>query len=75
MMSSKWNEKNAFRFVAGAKEGMGRDMAPLQSQGHFTRSAGGYFAGMVRKHQRGELHLDRSLWALRDARAKRHGLN
>ena len=54
---------------------MGRDQAVLalaivstKSEGHFTRSAGGYFAGMVRKHQRGELHLQRSLWALRQAR-------
>jgi replication initiation protein RepC len=35
---------------------------------HFSRSAGGYFAGMVRKDERGELHLERSLWALREAR-------
>jgi replication initiation protein RepC len=67
---------------AEACQGMGRDMAALaiaivstKAQDHFTRSTGGYFAGMVRKHQRGELHLERSLWALRDARAKRHGLN
>jgi replication initiation protein RepC len=64
---------------------MGRDMAALaiaivstKAQGHFTRSAGGYFAGMVRKHQLGELRLERSLWALREAKwgkAKRHGVN
>jgi replication initiation protein RepC len=49
-----------------------------KAQGHFTRSAGGYFAGMVRKHQLGELHLERSLWVLREAKwgkAKRHGVN
>jgi replication initiation protein RepC len=54
---------------------MGRDRAVLalaivstKSEGHFSRSAGGYFAGMVRKHERGELRLERSLWALREAR-------
>jgi hypothetical protein len=34
--------------------------------------------GMVRKHQLGELRLERSLWALREAKwgkAKRHGVN
>jgi hypothetical protein len=33
---------------------------------------------MVRKHQLGELRLERSLWALREAKwgkAKRHGVN
>ena len=33
---------------------------------HFTRGAGGYFAGMLRRAERGELHLERSLWALKD---------
>ena len=64
---------------------MGRDQAVLalaivstKSEGHFTRSAGGDFAGMVSKHQRGELHLQRSLWALREAKwgkAKRRSGN
>jgi replication initiation protein RepC len=70
---------------AEACQSMGRDRATLtlavvstKSQGHFTRSAGGYFAGMVRKHASGELHLERSLWALRKAKwgkAKRHDMN
>jgi replication initiation protein RepC len=70
---------------AEACRGMGREAAALavaivstKPQAHFSRSAGGYFAGMVRKHARGELHLERSLWALRSARldrAKRHGVN
>ena len=57
-----------------ACQSMGRDQAALaiaivstKPQAHFSRSAGGYFAGMVRKHQRGELRLQRSLWALRQA--------
>jgi replication initiation protein RepC len=54
---------------------MGRERAALaiaivasKGAGHFSRSAGGYFAGMVKKDGRGELHLDRSLWALREAK-------
>jgi replication initiation protein RepC len=70
---------------AEACQSMGRDEAALalaivstKSEGHFTRSAGGYFAGMVRKHQKGELHLQRSLWALREAKwgkASRRSMN
>jgi replication initiation protein RepC len=70
---------------ADACNTMGRDQAALamaivstKSEGHFSRSAGGYFAGMVRKHERGELHLERSLWALREAKwgkAKRRSVN
>jgi replication initiation protein RepC len=54
---------------------MGREQAALalaivstKPAAHFIRGAGGYFAGMVRKAERGELHLDRSLWALREAK-------
>jgi replication initiation protein RepC len=60
---------------AEACQSMGRDEAALalaivstKAETHFSRSAGGYFAGMLRKHQRGELHLQRSLWALRQTR-------
>ncbi len=60
---------------AEACQTMGRDRAVLalaivstKAEGHFTGSAGGYFAGMVKKHERGELRLERSLWALREAR-------
>ena len=52
---------------------MGREQAALalaivstKPAAHFTRGAGGYFAGMVRKYERGELHLERTLWALRE---------
>jgi len=70
---------------ADACKGMGRDRAALalaivstKDQAHFNSSAGGYFAGMVRKDERGELHLERSLWALREARfgkASRRSVN
>jgi len=60
--------------------GMGRERAVLalaivstKEAAHFSRSAGGYFAGMVRKDERGELHLERSLWALREARYGKGG--
>jgi replication initiation protein RepC len=64
---------------------MGRDEAAValaivstKPEEHFTRSAGGYFAGMVRKAERGHLHLSRTVWALREARwgkASRRTLN
>jgi replication initiation protein RepC len=65
---------------------MGRDTAALalaivstKQDGHFSSSAGGYFAGMVRKAEKGELHLERTLWALREAKwgkpDRRRGLN
>ena len=34
---------------------------------HFRTTAGGYFHGMVAKAKAGELHLGRTIWALRDA--------
>jgi replication initiation protein RepC len=36
--------------------------------GHFTSSPGGYFAGMLRKYEKGELRLVGTLWALREAK-------
>jgi len=54
---------------------MGRDYATLalaivstKPEEHFSKGAGGYFAGMVRRDEKGELHLDRTLWALREAK-------
>ncbi|MBV9825340.1 MAG: replication protein C [Alphaproteobacteria bacterium] len=42
--------------------------------GHFTSSPGGYFAGMVKKFERGELFLAKTLWRLRDEKwGKRDG--
>ena len=32
---------------------------------HFRTSPGGYFHGMVDKAKAGELHLERTVWALR----------
>jgi replication initiation protein RepC len=53
---------------------MGRDLAAValavvstKDPEHFTTSAGGYFHGMVTKARAGELHLERTVWALRRA--------
>jgi replication initiation protein RepC len=52
---------------------MGREYAAVaialistRPAGHFTSSAGGYFAGMLKKFERGELRLAATLWKLRD---------
>jgi replication initiation protein RepC len=51
---------------------MGREYAAValalvttRPAAHFTSGPGGYFAGMLRKFEKGELHLDRTLWKLR----------
>jgi replication initiation protein RepC len=53
---------------------MGRELAAValaivstKEAEHFTTSPGGYFHGMVAKHVAGELHLERTVWALRRA--------
>ena len=52
---------------------MGREYAAValalvstRPAGHFTSGPGGYFAGMLRKFERGELCLSRTLWKLKD---------
>jgi replication initiation protein RepC len=54
---------------------MGRELAAIalatvstKEAEHFKTSAGGYFHGMVAKHVAGQLHLERTVWALRRAR-------
>jgi len=53
---------------------MGRDLAAValaivstKDPAHFTGSPGGYFHGMVAKARAGELHLERTVWAMRRA--------
>jgi replication initiation protein RepC len=53
---------------------MGRELAAValavvstKDPAHFTASPGGYFHGMVAKAKAGELHLERTVWALRRA--------
>jgi replication initiation protein RepC len=59
---------------------MGRETAAValaivstKDPGHFRTSPGGYFRGMVAKAKAGELHLERTLWALRNAAASGDG--
>jgi replication initiation protein RepC len=53
---------------------MGRDLAAValaivstKDRDYFKTSAGAYFHGMVARHISGELHLERTVWALRRA--------
>lgn len=53
---------------------MGRELAAValaivstKEAEHFRTTPGGYFHGMVSKHNAGELHLERTVWALRRA--------
>ncbi|MBV8894784.1 MAG: replication protein C [Acidobacteria bacterium] len=53
---------------------MGRDLAALaiaivstKDPRHFRTTPGGYFHGMVQKAKAGELHLERTVWAMRRA--------
>jgi replication initiation protein RepC len=55
---------------------MGRDLAAValaivstKDPEHFRTTPGGYFHGMVQKAKAGELHLERTVWALRRAAA------
>jgi replication initiation protein RepC len=43
-------------------------LVSTRQAGHFTSSPGGYFAGMLRKYEKGELRLAGTLWALREAK-------
>jgi replication initiation protein RepC len=58
---------------ARACQVMGREYAAValalvstRPDGHFTSGPGGYFAGMLRKFEKGELCLSRTLWKLKD---------
>lgn len=53
---------------------MGRDLAAValaivstKDPEHFRTTPGGYFHGMVQKAKTGELHLERTVWAMRRA--------
>jgi replication initiation protein RepC len=53
---------------------MGRELAAValaivsaKEVGHFRTTPGGYFHGMVAKAAAGELHLERTVWAMRRA--------
>ncbi|MGH8297223.1 MAG: replication initiation protein RepC, partial [Steroidobacteraceae bacterium] len=57
---------------ARACEVMGRDYAAValavvstKAPGHFTSNPGGYFGGVVKRFEAGDLHLARTLWKLK----------
>jgi replication initiation protein RepC len=59
---------------------MGRHLAAValaivstKAPEHFRTSPGGYFHGMVQKAKSGELHLERTVWALRRAAQPKPG--
>jgi replication initiation protein RepC len=59
---------------------MGREMAAValaivstKDPEHFRTTPGGYFHGMVAKAKAGELHLERTVWALRRAAEPERG--
>jgi replication initiation protein RepC len=58
---------------------LGRDIAAValaivstKDPEHFRTTPGGYFHGMVQKAKAGELHLERTVWALRRAAQPAH---
>jgi replication initiation protein RepC len=61
---SLWGD--ACRVMGREKAALALAIVSTKPPEHFTRGAGGYFAGMVRKDERGELRLERTLWALKD---------
>jgi replication initiation protein RepC len=63
---SLWGE--ACRIMGREDAAIALAIVSTKPDSHFTRGAGGYFAGMLRKAEKGELHLDRTLWALREAK-------
>ena len=48
-------------------------LVSTRQAGHFTSGPGGYFAGMLRKYEKGELRLAGTLWALREAKWGKRG--
>jgi replication initiation protein RepC len=62
--ASLWGE--ACRVMGREQAAVALAIVSTKPEAHFTRGAGGYFAGMVRKAERGELRLERTLWALKD---------
>jgi hypothetical protein len=57
---------SAFRRRFGARPAAPWAATRRRSRWPSTRVAGGYLAGMLRKFEKGELRLERTLWALKD---------
>jgi replication initiation protein RepC len=63
---SLWNE--ACRIMGRETAALAMAMVSTKPPEHFTTTAGAYFGGMVRRAEKGELRLERSLWKLRNAK-------
>jgi replication initiation protein RepC len=61
---SLWHE--ACRVMGQEEAALALALVSTKPKGYFKTTAGGYFAGMVRKAEANELHMDRTLWKLRE---------
>jgi replication initiation protein RepC len=59
-----WHQ--ACRAMGETQAAVALALVSTRGREHFTSSPGGYFAGMVKKFARGELHLGQTIWRLRD---------
>jgi len=63
---SLWNE--ACRIMGRETAALALALVSTKPAEHFSTTPGAYFGGMVRKAEKGELRLERTLWKLRDAK-------
>jgi replication initiation protein RepC len=63
---SLWNE--ACRIMGRETAALALAMVSTKPAEHFNITPGAYFGGMVRRAEKGELRLERSLWKLRNAK-------
>lgn len=61
---SLWGE--ACRVMGREEAALALAIVSTKQPEQFTSGPGGYFAGMVRRAAKGELHLERTVWALRE---------
>jgi replication initiation protein RepC len=61
---SLWHE--ACRVMGQEEAALALALVSTKPKAYFKTTPGGYFAGMVRKAEAGELHMDRTLWKLRE---------
>jgi replication initiation protein RepC len=65
---SLWLWAQACRVMGCEAAALALALVSTKDPSYFRTTVGGYFAGMVKKAERGELHLERTLWALREAK-------
>jgi replication initiation protein RepC len=66
-----WNE--ACRIMDRDYAAVALAVVSTKDAAHFSSSAGGYFAGMMRKAERGELRLAGTIWKLREEKWGKRG--